>query len=67
MEPSISDLRAAGWYFHVYSNFNKTSGDPDQTPRTAASDLVLNCFPTYHKKDAKLIWVSSRAFYVFIF
>ena len=21
------------------------SGDPDQTPRTAASDLVLHCFP----------------------
>ena len=35
------------------------SGDPDQTPRSVASDLVLPCLPLSHKKDARLIWVSS--------
>ena len=29
---------------------------PDQTPRSAASDLVLHCFPVSNKKDARLIW-----------
>ena len=33
------------------------SGEPDQTPQNAASDLVLHCLPMYHKKDAMLIWV----------
>ena len=26
--------------------------------RSAASDLGLYCFPMYHKKDARLIWVN---------
>ena len=34
-----------------------TSGDPDQTPRIAASDLGLHCLPLSNKKDARLIWV----------
>ena len=54
MEQFISDLRD-GCIFHDYSNFNRTCGDPDQTPRTVASDLVLHCLPTYHKKDDMLI------------
>ena len=33
------------------------SGDPDQTPRFAASDLVLNSSLMSHKKDAKIKWV----------
>ena len=33
------------------------SGDPDQTPHCAASDLGLDCLPMSHKKDARLIWV----------
>ena len=33
------------------------SGDPDQTPRCAASDLGLHCLPLSHKKDARVIWV----------
>ena len=33
------------------------SGDTDQTPRFAASDLGLWCFPLSHKKDARLIWI----------
>ena len=35
------------------------SGEPDQTLRFAASDLVLHCLPMSHKKDARLIWVKN--------
>ena len=35
------------------------SGDPDQTPRSAASDLGLCCLPVSRKKDARLIWVND--------
>ena len=34
------------------------SGDPDQTLRSAPSDLGLHCLPMSHKKDARLIWVN---------
>ena len=34
------------------------SGDPDQTPRSVASDLGLHCLPRFQKKDAMLIWVN---------
>ena len=34
-------------------------GEPDQTPRFAASDLVLHCLPMFHKRDAKLIWLKD--------
>ena len=33
--------------------------EPDQTPRSAASDLVLHCFLMSHKKDVtRLTWVN---------
>ena len=32
------------------------SEDPDQTPRSAASDLGLHCLPMSPKWDARLIW-----------
>ena len=35
----------------------KSTGDPGQTPRIAASDPGLHCLPLSHKKDARLIWV----------
>ena len=35
------------------------SGDPDQTPLFAASDLGLYCLPMSHKKDARLIMVNT--------
>ena len=46
--------------FQFYSNFKRyfclqTLENPDQTPRFAASDLVLYCLPMFHKKDARLI------------
>ena len=33
---------------------------PDQTPRSAASDLVLHLFQMSHKKDAGLTWVKNE-------
>ena len=33
------------------------SGDPDQTPHSAASGMGLHCLPMSHKKDARLIHV----------
>ena len=43
-------LGLLGGIFHFYSNFKRNflianSGEPDQTPRFAASDLVLHCLP----------------------
>ena len=35
-------------------------GDPDQTPRSAASDLGLHCLPMSYKKDAGLIWAHIK-------
>ena len=36
------------------------SVDPDQTPRSAASDLGLHCLPMSQKRDARLIWVNEN-------
>ena len=36
------------YYYHVFdkfSEFNINSVDPDQTPRSAVSDLGLRCLP----------------------
>ena len=43
-----------------FSNLNRNSGDPNQTPHCAASDLSLHYLAMSHKKDAGLIiWVES--------
>ena len=34
------------------------SDEPDQTPRSVSSDLVLHCLPMSCKKDTRLIWVN---------
>ena len=39
---------------------------PINWPRFAASDLVLHCLPTSHKKDAMLIWVKIDINYPYI-
>ena len=46
-----------GGLLHFYSNFDRkaNNADPDQTPRSAVSDLGLLCLPMSHKKDARLI------------
>ena len=36
------------------------SGDPDQTPRFAASDLGLHCLPVTHLGVSSLQWVSRE-------
>ena len=35
------------------------SGDPDQTPHSVVSDLVLHCLSMSHKKDTRHIWVKK--------
>ena len=56
-------LGLLGEIFHLYSNSNNTSvsnsGEPDQTPRFAASDLILHCLPMSHKKGDRLIRVKG--------
>ena len=38
--------------------FNANSVDPDQTPRSAASDLGLHCLPITLLPDSRLEWVN---------
>ena len=55
-----------GSIFHLHSNLNRTfdkqtvsvSGDPNQMPHFAASDLALYSLPYVPQKDARLIWVN---------
>ena len=35
-----------------------SSGDPDQTPRSAATDLGLHCLPVTHLRVSRLQWVN---------
>ena len=52
-----------GGIFHLYSNFNRNSGDPGGTLcQTVASDLGLHYLPMYQKKDARHIWVKMQLF-----
>ena len=41
------------YFFYIFLLAN--SEDPDQTPRSAASDLGLYCLPRSQKRDARLI------------
>ena len=66
LDEPILNFRVAGWYFSFLFKFQKkkkllraNSREPDQTPRFAASDLVLHCLPMSHKKDTGLIWVNK--------
>ena len=38
------------------------SGDPEQTPRSVASDMDLHCLPLSHKKKTMHIWVKKQLF-----
>ena len=52
----ISDLRVYEWFTQILiEHYKANSGDPDQTPRFAASDLGRHYFPMSHEKDVKLI------------
>ena len=62
LDQFISNFWVVGWYFPFSFKLKKkilyaNSREPDQTPRFAASDLVLHCLAMFHKKDARLIWV----------
>ena len=41
------------------SEFNANNVDPDQTPRSAASNLGLHCLLMLLLWDARLIWVNN--------
>ena len=59
LDRSISNLKGVGSVFIITMNyrnpcmFNTNSVDPDQTPRSAASDLSLHCF------SISLLWVNG--------
>ena len=42
------------------------SGDPDQTPRSAASDLGLHCLPVTCLGVSSLQWVKKRMGFLFL-
>ena len=42
------------------SEFNANSVDPDQTPRSAASNLGLHCLPMSLLWHIRLKWVKKR-------
>ena len=65
LEQSISVLRDVGWYFSFLFKMKENiieanSGDPDQMPHSAASDLGLHCLTMSHKKDALLICINIK-------
>ena len=43
----------------LVDTYVSNSGDPDQTPRSVASDLGLHGLPMFHKKDAWSIGVKE--------
>ena len=50
----------------VYGNFselNATGADPDQTPRSVASDLGLHRLPMFLLWDARLKWANRDSSY----
>ena len=60
LDESISK-GSLGSKFQFHSNFKTyillaNSAEPDQTPRSVISDLVLHCLPMSYKKDVRLKW-----------
>ena len=47
-------------FYKKNHEFNANSADPDQTPRSVASDLGLHCLPVSHLWDARLKRVKNR-------
>ena len=61
---SISNIRVSGYIlllpcFIEVPVFNSNKVDPDQTPRSVASDMGLRCLPMSFLWDARLKWVNS--------
>ena len=65
LDRSISNIRGV-WLvlilpcFIEIHVFKANSADPDQTPRSAASDLSLHCLQLSHLWDARLKWVKGN-------
>ena len=61
MERFISRISGAWLVFIIMfveiSEFNANGVDPDQMPRSAASDLGLHCLPVSLLWDAMLKWI----------
>ena len=49
-------------YFVEIFELNANIVDPDQTPRSAASDQGLHCLPMSHLWDARHMWVKRKVF-----
>ena len=47
-------LGVLGGIFQFHSSSNRTFSEPDQTPRSAASDLGLRCLSMSHKRTLGL-------------
>ena len=67
LDESISILRVVGGMFLFYLKFKTifckgNSGNSDQMPRSAASDLGLDCLSMSLKKDARFTWVNIYIF-----
>ena len=63
LDRSISNIRGV-WLISIITIFDrnsciKCSVNPDQTPRSAASDLGLHCLPMSLKWDAGHKWVDK--------
>ena len=56
---SIFIFRGIRSIVFIFISFFANRIAPDGTPRFAASHMGLFCLPTFHKKDAKLIWVKT--------
>ena len=41
-------------FIQILREHSVNRGDPDQTPRSVESDLVLHCLPMSNKKEARL-------------
>ena len=64
LDESIFNIRGVWCSFSFLFCFKKifllaNSEDPDQTPRSVASDLGLHCLPMLQKWDTRLIWVNG--------
>ena len=57
---SIPDPCTLTYFQILIEILQANSGNPDQTPRPAESDLGLRYLITSHKKDVRLIWVKMN-------
>ena len=64
----ISILCTPGYEMYIFLEKSEplaNSGDPDQTPRSAASDLGLHCLPITILRVSRLQWVNlMKAFQI---